>query len=260
MILLLAPLFQGEWAAHGETLALASHWPSEGVPISRLVSHDSLLGDAIRRYATHLGVTGNDLRAAASAWSLDYLWALLPPTAAAASVLQHRFPMHADDVALSLNDIGTPVRFHIRHEGHAMPGTPATTRYAPLLEEHLDPLFKAIGRQTRLAQKILWGNAARYLEVILEQALALTNNADHIAADRETLLQQPTHPDGRPNPLYGRKRTAVHVEDGAASTITLHRQCCLFYRVPGQDYCGACPLAPAHRADGRYLGPTGQPD
>lgn len=247
MIPLLAPLFQGEWAAHGETLDCAIQWPAGAIPVSRLASDGPLLNDAIRRYATHLGVAGNDLRAAASAWSLDYLWALLPATAAAASVLQHSFPMRADDVALSLNAVGAPARFHIRHEGHAMPGAPTAARYGPLLEAHLDPLFKAIGRQTRLAQKILWGNAARYLEAILDQALALTGDAKHIAADREMLLQRPTHPDGRTNPLYGRQRTSMRIEDGAAATVTLHRQCCLFYRLPGQGYCGACPLAPEHR-------------
>jgi len=247
MIPLLAPLFQGEWAAYGETLDCASRWPAGAVPVSRLASDDALLGNAIRRYATHLGVTGNDLRAAASAWSLDYLWALLLPVAASASVLQHRLPMHADDVAVSLGDTGAPIRFHIVHEGHPMPGSPTGARYDTLLEDHLGPLFTAINRQTHLAPKILWGNTARYLEAILDQALELTGNAEHVATDRTTLLQQPAHPGGHPNLLYGRQRASARIENGVAATITLHRQCCLFYRLPGQGYCGACPLAPEHR-------------
>lgn len=247
MIPLLAPLFPGEWSVHGETLDYATRWPDAAIPVSRLINDDPLLGDTIRRYATYLGVTGSDLRAAASAWSLSYLWALLPAVTAAASVLQHQFPMHADEVALSLNDAGAPIRFHITREGRALPGTPPTTRYGPLLEAHLDPLFKAISRQTRLPQKILWGNAARYLEAILDQALALTGNAEHIATDRETLLQHPTRPDGHPNLLHGRQRRSIHVENGVTTTVTLYRQCCLLYRLPGQGYCGACPLAPEHR-------------
>ncbi len=251
MIPLLAPLFHGELAVHGETLDCAPQWPAGAIPVSRLTGDDPLLIDTIRRYAAHLGVnvnnTGSDLRAAASAWSLDYLWALLPAVTAAASVLQHRFPMHADDVALSVDDAGTPVRFHITGEGHSMPGTPSAARYGPLLDGHLAPLFKTINQQTRLAQKILWGNAARYLEVIFDEALALTGNAGHIAADRETLLQHPTRPDGHPNPLFGRQRRSTHTGNGVATPITLHRQCCLLYRLPGQGYCGACPLAPEHR-------------
>lgn len=247
MIPLLAPLFQGEWADYGETLACAPQWPTGAISIVQLSNDDVLLGHILRRYATHLGVTGNDLRAAASAWSLDYLWALLPPVAAAASVLQHSFPMHAGDVAVSLNDVGAPIRFHIIHEGHPMPGSPTGARYDALLEKHLEPLFKAISRQTRLAPKILWGNTARYLEAIFDQALELTGHAEHVATDREMLLQKPIRPNGHPNPLYGRQRNSVRIEDGAATTITLHRQCCLFYRLPGQGYCGACPLAPEHR-------------
>lgn len=247
MIPLLAPLFQGELAVHGETLDCAPRWPAGALPISRLAGNDPLLGDTIRRYAAHLGVTGNDLRAAASAWSLEYLWALLPAVTAAATVLQHGFPMRADDVALSLDDDGTPVRFHIMHEGRTMPGTPPAVRYSPLLDGHLAPLFKAINQQTRLAQKILWGNTARYLEVILDEALALTGNAGHVATDREALLQHPTRPDGHPNPLFSRQRRSIHAENGVATPITLHRQCCLLYRLPGEGYCGACPLAPEHR-------------
>lgn len=255
MIPLLAPLFQGELAAHAETLDCAARWPAGSIPVSRLASGDPLLGDVLRRYAAHLGVTGSDLRAAASAWSLDYLWALLPAVSAAASVLQHCFPMHPDDVALSLNDAGAPVCFHITHEGRAMPGSPTAARYDSLLDGHLAPLFKAIGGQTRLAQKILWGNAARYLEAILDQALALTGHAGHIATDRETLLQYPTRADGQPNPLYGRQRISTHVENGVAASITLYRQCCLLYRLPGQGYCGACPLAPEHRKARPYAPP-----
>lgn len=247
MIPLLAPLFQGEWTSYGETLACAPHWPPEAIPVSSLSSDDTVLGDAIRHYAAHLGVTNKDLRATASAWSLEYLWALLPPVAAAASVLQHGFPVRADEVAVSLNETGAPVRIHIRHEGRPLPGTPTATRYDTLLDAHLEPLFNALGRHTRIATKILWANAARYLEVVIDHALALTGNAPAIAADREALLQHATRPDGRPNPLYARQRTSVRIEDGKTVPITLYRQCCLFYRLPGQDYCGSCPLSPEHR-------------
>ncbi len=247
MIPVLAPLFQGEWAVYGETVICSPQRPAGAVSISCLSGNETLLGDTIYRYAAHRGVTGEDLRAAASAWSLEYLWALLPPVVAAASVLQHSFPLRARDVAVSLNDVGAPVCFHIKHEGHAMPGTPTATRYAPLLDDHLGPLFDAIGRQTRLAQKILWGNTARYLEIILDQALALTDNASHVALDREILLQRPKQIDGQPNLLYMQQRTSVHIELGVATIVALNRQCCLLYRLPGQDHCGACPLAPEYR-------------
>ena len=247
MIPLLTPLFQGEWAPLGEALACAPRWPPDAIQVSHLIRDDRLLASAIRQHARRRGVTGEDLRAAASAWSMDYLWALLPPVAAAASVLQHGFPMRADQVAVELDGTGTPTRFHIAREGSSMAGEPAAVRYGPLLWHHLEPLFAAIARQTHLPQKILWANAARYLQTILEQALALTGDAPHVAADQHALLHEPHWPDHQRNPLYARQREARRIEDGTPVTIRLHRQCCLYYRLPGHGYCGACPLDPQHR-------------
>lgn len=249
MIPLLFPLFQGDWATYAETLHCADPWPAGAMPVARLLDRGPLLGDTIRRYAEHLSVPGDDLRAAASAWSLEYLWALLPATAAAASILQHIFPMQAEDVALSLNDFGAPISFHIRHEGRPAPAAAPAVRYGPLLEAHLGPLFKAVSRQTRLAEKILWGNTARYLEAILDRALALTGNAKSVALDKQILLHLPVRPDGTPNPLFSRQRTSTCIRNGATTPILLHRQCCLFYRLPGNGHCDACPLAPEHRSE-----------
>ena len=254
MIPLLSPLFQGDWAAYAETLHCAAEWPAGAVPVARLLGSEPLLDATMRRYAAHLNVSGDDLRAAASAWSLAYLWALLPATAAAASLLHHVFPMRAEDVALSMNEFGAPICFHIRHEGRPAPASPPAVRYALLLDAHLDPLFKALGRQTRITQKILWGNAARYLEAILDQALALTGTAEQIVLDKQILLQRPLRPDGTPNPLFGRQRMSARTADGATAPLLLHRQCCLLHRLPGQSYCGACPLAPEHQAGPKPAG------
>jgi ferric iron reductase protein FhuF len=236
MIALLAPLFQGEWAAYGETLACAPRWPAEAIPVARLCQDTAMLRQTIARYAARLGVDGDggaDLRPAASAWSLDYLGALLAPAAAAASVLQHAFPLGAADLALTLDRLGAPARFHLVDQGRALPGSPTLERYGPLLREHLAPLFEAIGGQTRLPPKILWANAARKLDEVLVQALALTGGAPRVGIDRDQLLHRQAHADGGANPLYGRPSP-------------LHRHCCLRYQLPGQSYCGACPHA-AHR-------------
>jgi ferric iron reductase protein FhuF len=68
-----------------------------------------------------------------------------------------------------------------------------------------------------------------------------------LTADAEALLRQPTHKDSRPNPLFGRRRVSQRIENGVVAAISLHRQCGLVYRLPGQGYCSACPLAPEHR-------------
>lgn len=248
MMPLLAPLFQGDWTAYGEALACAPCWPADALPVTRLIGggDGGLLPGVMRRHAAHLGVRDGDLRAAASSWSLDYLGALLPAAAAAASLLQHRLPLRADEMALSLDQHGAPVRFHILHEGSAMPGSPTATRYGPMLDQHLAPLFDAIHRHTRLPHKILWANAARHLDAIFAQALDLSGNAAPVALDRDMLLRRAAGADGRANPLHGRQRRVVPAGPTTRAETVLHRECCLMYRLPEQSWCGACPLAPHH--------------
>lgn len=202
--------------------------------------------DTIQRHARHLGDTGIDLRASASAWSMEYLETLLPPVIAATSVLQHGFPMYAEEVAVELDVAGTPKQFHIRREGVSMTDEPAVVRYDDLLWQHLEPLFAALSHHTRLPRKILWGNAARHLENIFDQILTLIGDTPRVNTDLNQLLNEPTWPNGRANPLYGKRREKLYVKNGVGTAIRLHRQCCLYYRLPNHDYCGACPLAPEH--------------
>lgn len=246
MIGLLEPLFRGAWAPYGETLACAAQPPADALRVADLLCDPALLANALRRHAAHLGASG-DLRPVASVWSLHYLWALLPPVVAAASVLQHAFPVLPTQMSVTLNGAGEPTCFYIPDEGATCAGAGTASRFDGLLRGHLQPLFAALSRQARVAPKILWGNAARYLDSIFEQALRLAHDAPAIAQDREHLLNMPVWADGSNNPLHTRQREAMHIEeDGGASAITLHRQCCLYYLLPGEGYCHACPLAPQY--------------
>ncbi|SHN31545.1 siderophore-iron reductase FhuF [Rhizobacter sp. OV335] len=242
MIPLLEPLFQGAWAPLGEALVCAAEPPADAVPVRRLIDEPALLEGLLRRHAHHRGVTGSDLRAAASSWCFAYLDALLPPVVAAGSVLRHVFPTAPHEMQVVMgDDDAVPRSFHIGHGGTARPGASCGERLAPLIDLHLAPLFAQLARCSRISSKILWGNLARRLDGLFEQGLALTGHAPHIALDRDTLLGLPLWHDGRPNPLLPRQRP--HPE--ASRTIPLHRQCCLFYLLPGEDYCSACPLLPA---------------
>lgn len=241
MIPLLAPIFRGELAPLGQRLQLADTVPADAVRVDTL--HGPALASVLRRHARFRQHHGPDLRAVASAWSLDYLGVLLPPVVAAASVLQHVFPVAADAIWVRLDEDGFARSFHLRALGQACPGTPTAQRYAPLLRQHLAPLFAALSCQTRLAPKILWGNVARHLEPILDQALALTGGQPPLAQDRALLLRGPAWAHGavpEPNPMFGERREVL--EGGIP--LRLHRQCCLYYLLPGESHCGACPLAP----------------
>ncbi|GLS06336.1 ferric iron reductase FhuF [Chitiniphilus shinanonensis] len=241
MIPLLQPLFRGDWAAYAEPLVCAPP-PADAIPLARLLDDGDLLDDILARQARRRGVVGPDRRAVASAWAMDYLWALLPGAAAAASVLQHCFPLAPDEVSLRCDADGTPLTFYLPHEGHALPGSETLTRYGPLLHRHLAPLFDALAARARLPRKIAWGSAARYLEGILDQALGQIGPLPQLLADRALLLAQPMWPDGARNPMHARQRS-VPCPNGGPAPFTLHRQCCLYYLLPGEGYCGACPLA-----------------
>lgn len=230
MMPLLAPVFQGEWAPLGETLDCAR--PPQAVPVGALLDDPVRLRGVLQRHALSLGVGGPDLRATASAWTLAYLWTLLPPVVAAASLFQHRFPVGASGLAVSFDAHGTPRRFHLADEGTSLPGSPTADRYDPLLWDHLAPLFAAVSAQTRLAPRVMWGNAARYVGVVFEHLAGSGLAPPQLARDHGTLMHQATWPDGRDNPLHPRVRP-----DPA-----LHRQCCLYHRLPRQSHCRGCPL------------------
>ena len=238
---MLAPLFQGEWRAHGETLDCGPVPPPGAIRLDTLIEHPTRLADIMRCHAAHWATA--DLRPVASAWSLRYLGALLPPVMAAASLLQQALPVAPAAMHLMLGEHGEPLRFHMRDEGMPLPGTDTTRRYRPLIDQHLGPLFAALHHATRVPTKLLWGNASRYVESILEHALTVSGHAARVLADQEQLLGCKRWPDGTPNPLHGWKQAAERRgRDGAV--VRLHRQCCLQYLLPGEGQCGACPLTP----------------
>lgn len=259
MIALLAPVFQGPLLPLGELLQCTAEPPADAVSVARLAgsqgSEDlpSPLAVTLRLHARHLGATSHDLRPVASAWSLQYLGALLPPLVAAASVLQHAFPAAADAMWVRLDARGMPRAFHIRALGRPMPGTDTAQRYSALVWKHLAPLFEALCRLSGVAPKILWGNAARTLEPILAQAFALTGGSPTLARDTHQLLHNPSWPQdahgpARPNALQGTQReVARRTATGLHQAVRLHRQCCLNHLLPQEGYCGLCPLAPEHR-------------
>lgn len=107
--------------------------------------------------------------------------------------------------------------------------------------ELLKPLFR--GELAAHGETLVCGDPAAAV-VSLPPLAAL------IAADRAYLLEQEKWPDGRRNPLFGRRKQATSQSSQQSSRdepILLHRQCCLHYRLPGETYCGACPLSPALR-------------
>lgn len=243
----LAPIFRGEWEPYGAALSCLSPPPS-AVPLADLIARPQLLRQALSAHARHCG--SDALRPVASAWSRSYLEALLPPVVVAATLLRHRFELAPERLWVELDATGAVQRFYLPDQGGPHDGAGFTLRYQPLLDLHLAPLFGALTRLSGVPMKILWGNAARYIDSVLSHAAPLEPRLGQpglAASDRHALLDSPLHADGRINPLYTRLRRATLTVNGAAITHTLHRQCCLVYLLPEREYCECCPLDRRYR-------------
>jgi ferric iron reductase protein FhuF len=228
---LLAPLFQGRWRAHGEAV---TDMPPAGpaVTVDTWLRKPAALGEVLHRHARSRQSATADLPAAASRWTLDYLNALLPPVAAAASVLRHVLPVSPEHTRVTLDAQARPHRFHLPPQlGLDRPHADTATRYDALLRRHLAPLFAAIGAQAGLPAKVLWRHAAQVLDAVLVEAQRLAaargdaGLSQGIGADRLHLLGPARWEGGQVNPM--RQPLA----------------CCLFHRLPGRGRCSDCPLA-----------------
>lgn len=259
MIPTLAPLFQGEWAPYGEGVTCPPHSapPMEGARhlLPALTEEPATLHEVLVRHARHLGVVGEDLRATAAAWSLGYLWLLLPATIAGACLLRHGLPLELTSCLLDVDAHGTPTRLHLPNEGQALRGDlDSHVHRETLVRSHLSPLFSALHAASGLPLKILWGNAARVLADIfaaLPDMVRASGEEDgeaerHIARQGSAWLMARAWQDGEPNPLWlhgGKPPTLLAI----TSPSSCHAQCCLRHLLPGLAHCGRCPLAPAAR-------------
>ncbi|MFT3815663.1 MAG: siderophore-iron reductase FhuF [Acidovorax sp.] len=246
MIPLLEPIFRGPWAGYGESLICADPPPSQAVALSDWLAKPELFTAALREHARRRGYGGvKDLRPIASMWSMGYLAALLPPVAAAATLLHHQFPLQHDTIAMMLADSGLPAAFVIPALGKPMKGRDAHARYDSLVWGHLDPVFEVLHTVSGVPRKILWGNAARRLEDLLRVAASQVPGHPGVASDMDALLSRadwPAESGCRTNPLFGKRETVRVLRESGPTTIALHRQCCLYHLLPAMGYCGACPL------------------
>jgi ferric iron reductase protein FhuF len=246
MIELLKPIFKGPLAAYGEGLICSDAPPSGTIRLVDLLGAPDALNALLCRQALLLETS--DLRPVASSWMLKYANLLLPPIVVAATLLKHVFPIDAMEVSIDMDGEENPRKIFITHLGRSAIEQDTGSRYTALIDEHLKPLIMRLAEISNLPAKILWGNVARRLDTILNQAAAMAPTASlvtDINTDRDYLLRQKIWPDGRRNPLFSRQKTALITRpDGQKILTMLHRQCCLLYLLPREGYCVACPLSP----------------
>ena len=96
-----------------------------------------------------------------------------------------------------------------------------------VLEANLRPLGCALRRRVRIAEGLLWGNAA---SALVGAARVADSRGDVLRALVATLLDR--------EPLRG---STTPLPAGGPLAVR-RRSCCLYYRVPAGDLCGDCAL------------------
>ncbi|SDD36180.1 (2Fe-2S)-binding protein [Actinokineospora iranica] len=182
---------------------------ADGVPLRALYGDRAALGEAVARVGRRLGVA--EARVAASALHFGIVtrvWSVAIGALAAGGVVPDvdrvRFRLTGDAfVRLSLPEPG----------GWTAPADPAPLLSRLVVDEHLRPLHRALRAATRVAEGLLWGNAAAALRMAAETG-------------------------GDPaRRLFGTPELAA-----ALSPDGTRRSCCLYYRAHAGAVCGDCPL------------------
>lgn len=197
-------------------------------PLSRLYAgEDAPLTARVDTVAQRLGTP--ERRVAASVAQLGLasrLWSLALGPAA----LTGTFPDPRPE--LLCWDPGAATPDDLRLDGDSrLPGTADRIREA-VLHGHLVPLVAAVRRDTRVSERLLWGNAGS----------ALAGAAGQLTAWART--------HGRPDAAARARALAAGLLDDPLLRGTgapygpgfRRRTCCLYYRAPGGGLCGDCAL------------------
>ena len=227
---ILAPLFQGEFKQYANifrfpagnntslpaSVLLDPRFVKEQLALFRPDCDESLFTEVL------------------SEWSKYYFIRILAPVIAASVLLGHALPVRLSELELIFGKDGTVHGFVVKEQG-----TPITTtgvaRYESLIEDNLKPLIESWSLHFSVPIKILWVNAARYINWInvqLEQA-----GMDVEICNTVKLLLDHRYINDNVNPLFGCYRS----KRIANKLVQVRRNCCLRYRLQATELCDDCP-------------------
>jgi ferric iron reductase protein FhuF len=178
---------------------------------------------------------GSDRRAVASLWSLYYFSTLTIVPIILWRRLGLVLPLALDDLQLIVSeDTGLPEAFLLPDSGRVEHGLRTSEALRPMIEDHLRPAITFISGHCRLSQRLLWCNAAGYIDWIARELDPGDDNAAGLQLFGKHKLT-----DGTDNPLHGTiKRISI-----GDTVLSQRKVCCLRYMLPGVGGCGeTCPL------------------
>lgn len=234
----LAPLFVGDFEHYRDVLVLPGQDDRPGVPGRELTTPEGVenLLETYRQFQP-----GDDRRALMSLWSRYYFVRLMVPVVAANLVIGRELPVNLDRIEVILGEGGVPEAFRLPDEGSAFSEAPTDPfeRFHELLDQNLEPMIDGWNREVKISRKVLWNNAANYLEWLIG-ALGGLGLPESMLADGQALVRTEIRGDGRTNPLANPVRYVERGED--REPLRQRRYCCIRYRLPDMPLCANCPL------------------
>ncbi|SEM06603.1 siderophore-iron reductase FhuF [Halomonas daqiaonensis] len=215
----------------------------DGVPAQALID-PAYLDTLLERFGAQYG--HGDRRAVASLWSKWHFSALAAHGLAANLLLARDLPLGLDELHLQQSPEGQTIGYSLRHAGRPLAKLDDLSRFATLLEGHLEPLIEALAAASGASPKVFWSNAGNYLEYFAGALKDHPLASPGIAEPARELMASRTLPGGGRNPLY---RPVRYVEgDIAGNPRRVRRLCCIRYLIDELGVCGNCPLACRDRA------------
>ncbi|MCO4863221.1 siderophore-iron reductase FhuF [Cupriavidus sp. WGlv3] len=247
MIPLLAPFFTGPLRPFGERLSIAAQ--SAHPPLSTAALDRSWADACLASLAQALSC--NDRRALAAAWFRDYTLAILPGTLVAATLHRRGLPFDHPALAWQAAPDGRLATLVLPDDGAPAAGT-LPRLLSPLLIQHLPQVVTAFAAAAGISPRLLWCTGGVAAAGVARQLAAHPTLA---AAQRAEVLAWSSNAvsaDGFGNPFHGAFRPGA--EPGVPGVTAVRRICCLNHRLPGERYCGTCPLMADARARARLSG------
>ncbi len=163
--------------------------------------------------------------------------------AAALALLSGRWAsMSPDELAMVLDEDGLPAALRWLEPVSLRP-VAADAAFTMLVVDILTPVVAALaGAGSGVSARVLWGNAAHYLEWLpcwlLSEGMVSATRAQTVL----TMLDRPVFPGGQRNPVAG----AIHY--GGLPRLPDNRRrkvCCLRNRLDSADVAGCGSLCPS---------------
>lgn len=175
----------------------------------------------------------SDPRASASYWSLFYFARLTSSYFSAAR--QGFFPsLDFDDIAVMLEPDGLLKSFHYNPEKIRQITYSDQSAVQSLIEGNLDYFIARMREIAGLSKKLLWNNAAVYIDYALKCGNDF-GSARSFQYSRASICSLPCFADGSHNPISG----CLKFEECNNTVVCRRKVCCLRYQLPGIPSCGS---------------------